>query len=507
MQRHLKEVDVRTRSVAQFARILGEAEMRRFVIDVSLPMVQRLAGRVIWQVNSTAVGGGVAEMLRPLVGYARGAGIDARWVTIGGSPEFFRITKRLHHALHGTRGDGSDFGDTERQVYEETLRRNAAELCSRVQPRDIVMLHDPQTAGLAPALARQGNLVIWRCHVGRDTPNEEVERAWRFLLPYLQHVKAYVFSRPAYVPEFCDHGKATIIQPSIDAFSVKNRELDETKIRTILVHVGLVEGPPPPSPDHGFERDDGTPARVEHRADVIRLGRAPTWETPLVVQVSRWDPLKDPVGVMRGFARLLERGERLGGAELVLAGPNVKAVADDPEGAVVLEEVMAAWRRLPHSVRDRIHLASLPTRDVDENAVIVNALQRHAHVIVQKSLQEGFGLTVTEAMWKRRPVVASAVGGIRDQIENGVSGILLDDPTDLERFGAALKQVINDRDYAHRLGEGACERIRQHFLGVRHLQQYAELIARLDSGEGTRHSIAGRRRPRRQAVRNPYERR
>jgi trehalose synthase len=481
--RRLKEVDVPTRSIGQFAQILGEAEMRRFLIDVSLPMVQHLAGRVVWQVNSTAVGGGVAEMLRPLVGYARGAGIDARWVTIGGSPAFFRMTKRLHHALHGTTGDGSDLGDTERQIYEETLRRNAAELLSRVRPRDVVMLHDPQTAGLAPALARQDNLVIWRCHIGRDTPNEEVERAWSFLHPYLQHVKAYVFSRPAYVPDFCDHGKATIIQPSIDAFSVKNRDLDETRIRTILVHVGLVEGPPPPNPDHGFERDDGTLARVEHRADVMRLGRAPTWETPLVVQVSRWDPLKDPVGVMRGFARLLERGERLGGANLVLAGPNVKAVADDPEGAMVLDEVVAAWRGLSHSVRARIHLVSLPTRDVDENAVIVNALQRHAHVIVQKSLQEGFGLTVTEAMWKGRPVIASAVGGIRDQIEHGLSGVLLDDPTDLERFGAALKQVIDDRDYARRLGQGACRRIQEHFLGVRHLQQYAELIARLDSGE------------------------
>ena len=129
------------------------------------------------------------------------------------------------------------------------------------------------------------------------------------------------------------------------------------------------------------------------------------------MQVSRWDPLKDPVGVLSGFAGLLERGEQLGGANLVLAGPDVKAVADDPEGAAVLQEVVDAWRALPDPVRDRIHLASLPSRDVDENAVVVNALQRHAHVIVQKSLQEGFGLTVTEAMWKGRPVIASAVGG------------------------------------------------------------------------------------------------
>jgi trehalose synthase len=286
-----------------------------------------------------------------------------------------------------------------------------------------------------------------------------VERGWEFLAPYLKEIPTFVFSREAYVPPNCDHGKSATIRPSIDAFSAKNRGLDEDSIRTILVHTGLVEGPPPSPPKHEFEREDGSPGRLEHRADVIRHGRPPSWETPLVVQVSRWDPLKDPVGVMRAFASLVD-GKAPSSAHLVLAGP--------------------AWRALPHAVRDKIHLASLPTADVEENAVIVNALQRHATVVVQKSLKEGFGLTVTEAMWKGRPVLASAVGGIQDQIEDGVSGVLLKDPTNLEEFATALRRLLEDPAWAERLGAAARDRVRDQFLGVRHLLEYARLIERLD---------------------------
>jgi trehalose synthase len=182
---------------------------------------------------------------------------------------------------------------------------------------------------------------------------------------------------------------------------------------------------------------------------------------------------------MRGFVELLE-GRSGDDVELVLAGPSTEGVADDPEGASVLEEVIATWRELPESLRERIHLASLPTDDVAENAAIVNALQRHASVIVQKSLHEGFGLTVTEAMWKGRPVVASAVGGIQDQIEDGVSGVLLEDPEDSSAFARDLAGVLDDPQRARRLGEAGRERVREHFLGVRHLLKYARLIERLD---------------------------
>jgi len=475
---HLTGVELGSQPLERFETVLEREELER-VLAAAAAARERLAGRVFWNVNTTAVGGGVAEMLQPLVRYARGAGIDARWYVIGGDDAFFRLTKRLHHALHGSRGDGSPLGEAERRVYEETLHENAQELGGCVQPGDVLLLHDPQTAGLAPAFLRAGAHVIWRCHIGSDTANEEVERGWRFLAPYLEDVPVFVFSRRAYVPEVCDHDKARIIRPSIDAFSPKNCELDEDQIRTILVHVGLVEGPPPSPPRHDYVRLDGSPGRVESRADVVRLGRAPAWDTPLVVQVSRWDPLKDHLGVMHGFAELLNGGPP-GRAHLVLAGPNVTAVADDPEGGRTLDEVVKAWRALPHHVRDAIDLVSLPVHDVQENAILVNALQRHAAVVVQKSLQEGFGLTVTEAMWKARPVIASAVGGIQDQIEDGVSGILLDDPTDRAAFGRALRHLLEHPEERERLGKAARERVRKHFLGVRHLLEYARLLEELD---------------------------
>lgn len=479
------EVPVGTQKLERFTPLLGE-EAVADTIQLAGTLRERLGSRVIWNINSTAAGGGVAEMLAVLLPYVRGAGIDARWLTIEGSAAFFRMTKRIHHALHGSRGDRSDLGTKERELFEATSTENAAEIAAVVRPNDVVILHDPQTAGLASHLIHAGALVMWRCHIGHDTSDPEVERGWNFLAPYLREVPAFIFSRRSYVPEQCDHGKAHIIPPSIDAFSPKNQELDDASVRAILTHVGLVDGPRGDG-EPVFCREDGSPGRVDHLADIVRLGPAPAWETPLVVQVSRWDPLKDPIGVMLGFAEMVERDDPCG-AELVLAGPNVHAVADDPEGAVVLDEVIDKWRELPHAVRQRIHIASLPMSDIEENAAIVNALQRHAAIVVQKSLREGFGLTVTEAMWKARPVVASAVGGIQDQVEDGVHGLLLKDPSDRAAFAAALRRLLDDPGYARRLGEKARQRVRQEFLGFHHLGKLARLLEELDRA----HETAGR---------------
>jgi len=473
----LQQVRVGVKPVELLRPLVGEDRIRE-TYRVLQETQRRMEGRIFWNVNSTRSGGGVAEMLRSVLGYVRALGIDTRWLVIEGTPEFFRITKRLHHALHGSRGDGSQLGERERAVYDQVLQANAEELLGLIRPRDFVFLHDPQTTGLVPHLMRSGAIVIWRCHVGGDKPNEEVGLGWSFLAPYLKDVAATVFSCNHYIPDCCDHGRSVVIPPSIDAFSAKNQELDDATVRAILVHTGLVEGPPGDgSPT--FLREDGSPGRVERHADVLRLGRAPTWETPLVVQVSRWDRLKDPAGVMQGFAQLID-GAAPAGAELVLAGPNVKAIVDDPEQAAVLDEVVAAWRRLSHSDRNRVHLAILPMRDVEENAAIVNALQRHAAVVVQKSLHEGFGLTVTEAMWKGRPIVASAVGGIQDQIVDGVHGLLLQDPSDTRALGAALGRILKDSDYAGQLGSNARQRVRDKYLVVRHLIQYAEMMERFD---------------------------
>jgi trehalose synthase len=367
------------------------------------------------------------------------------------------------------------FDEAGRAVYERVSAANAAELLSEVKSGDVVLLHDPQTLGLAPTLASCGAHVIWRCHVGADEPNDHFRAAYRFLAPYLKSVKTCVFTRAAYVPDELAGTNVHVVVPTIDPCSTKNRELTSEAARAILVHTGLFEGPPSDALPE-FTRSDGSVSRVDRAADVIRLGRAYSRDMALIVQISRWDRLKDHLGVLTGFARYVTNG---GVARLLLAGPNVNAVADDPEGAEVFNEVLAAYRALPHGVRVHVGLANLPMADAEENAAIVNALQREATVIVQKSLKEGFGLTVAEAMWKAKPVIASRVGGIQDQIEHGVSGILLDNPRDYDAFAAALKLLCADPPYAAMLGTNARARARERFLSLRSLYAYAELIGDL----------------------------
>jgi trehalose synthase len=200
----------------------------------------------------------------------------------------------------------------------------------------------------------------------------------------------------------------------------------------------------------------------------------------VVLQVSRWDRLKDPIGFLRIYAEHLTDREDV---HLVHAGPATNGVGDDPEGADVVEACAEVWRSFEPSVQERVHLLEVPMSDIDENAVIVNAMQCRADVVVQKSLEEGFGLTVAEAMWKSRPVVASRVGGIQDQIEHDRSGLLVDDPYDIAAFATAVRSLLDDPDRAARLGSAAHDRVCDHFLGPRQLEQYADLLVELAHGE------------------------
>jgi trehalose synthase len=479
MTLHPQEVSVPPLSPDSFREVLDSEEWIAF--EHGLARIRRLLeGRELWNINSTAAGGGVAEMLRFFVSYSRGAEIDMRWSVIAGTPAFFEVTKRIHNLLHGDRGDGGVLAERERTTYDEVIQENADALRAAIRPDDVVILHDPQTAGLVQHLKGDAAAVIWRSHVGAETPNELVHDAWHFLAPYLTEADACVFSRHAYVPEWANAKRTAVIQPSIDPLSPKNQELEPDVVRAILAHVGLIVDDAPGSAVPVFRRYDGSPGRVDHLCEVLSTGPPPSSRVPVVTQVSRWDRLKDPLGVMNGFA---EHGIDHSEAHLILAGPNVSGVADDPEGAIVLDETEAAWRTLPASKRARVHLACLPMADVDENAAIVNALQRQATVVVQKSIQEGFGLTVAEAMWKSRPVVASAVGGIHDQIEDGRNGVLLNDPLDLETFGSTVLDLLTDSRRARRMGRNAHERVRRHFLANRHALQYIELLASL-LGEG-----------------------
>jgi trehalose synthase len=468
----LLDVPVTTLHPDRFRGVLSPEGLARFEHTVARGR-ELLGGRTFWTVNSTARGGGVAEMLRSLVGYVRGAGLDMRWVVMEGDADFFRVTKRLHNRLHGA-DDGEPLGPAERDAYERCCARNADELAARIGSSDALLLHDPQTAGMVPRLAELGVPLIWRAHIGLDLPNEAAREAWRFLLPYVEPAGAYVFSRPAYAWEGLDPDRVTVIAPSIDAFSPKNQVMAFTSVTAVLRAAGMAAD----QHHHSravFERLDGTTARVSRRARMIEE-HALRLDTPLVAQVSRWDRLKDPLGVLAGFAEHVHAEDE--DPHLVLAGPDVAAVADDPEGAEVLAEVEATWHGLSRAVRRRVHLALLPMEDPDENAVMVNALQRRADVVVQKSLAEGFGLTVAEAMWKGRPVVASRVGGIQDQIEDGRTGFLVES-TDLAAFGARVSELLLDPHEAARMGEAAQARVRDHFLGARHLGQYVELLERI----------------------------
>jgi trehalose synthase len=442
--------------------VIGEKRLAR-LLELASRTRERLDGRRVVNVNSTATGGGVAELLHVLLGYARGAGIATEWDVVEADPAFFAITKRIHNRLYGTQGDGGRLGEAERRYYEETLARNARAVLASVRPQDVVIVHDPQPAGLIPVLLERGALVVWRCHVGIDRSNEWTEQAWSFLRPYVEPARAHVFSRAEFAPSFVATETLAVIAPSIDPFAAKNTALARGRRLEILGDTGLLASAGPCGP------------RVR-RAEVVREGPAPAADAPIVVQISRWDHLKDMAGVLGGFVQAVPRAS---GASLVLAGPAFAGVADDPESGVIWTEIVDQWKGLSSVDRARVHLALVPMEDPLENALVINALQRHAAVVVQKSLAEGFGLTVAEAMWKSRAVVGSAVGGIADQLVDGVSGVLLDDPRDLTAFGNALAKLLRDPEERRRLGRNARRRASTHFLPDRHLRDYALLLERI----------------------------
>lgn len=466
----MDEIAIAPRSVDLFAQVLGVDRLTQFsgVMDLAR---EHLAGRTLWHVNSTPEGGGVAEMLHSILGYPLDAGISIRWLVIDGNEAFFEVTKRMHHLLHGRPGDHGPLGPAEKRIYDSALAADASRLADLIQPGDPIILHDPQTLGLAPALQRAGAHVVWICHIGADQANQYTRTAWQFLARYIAHTDHQVFSRPQYAWPRLQPARVATIPPCIDAFSPKNQMLDDRKVAAILDAAAIIPTRTD-SAQAAFTRQDQTRGRVTNRASMIEDEPLPA-AAPLVTQISRWDPLKDHLGVLTGFCT---HGPTDADAHLVLAGPDPQAISDDPEGRQTLTELQAARDALDPATRRRVHIARLPMADIDENAAIVNALQRRADVVVQKSLAEGFGLTVAEAMWKERPTVASRVGGIQDQIEPDLSGLLVE-PTDLAQFGATLSMLLTDRDTAASLGRAAHQRVCREYLAPHHLERILYLIA------------------------------
>jgi trehalose synthase len=329
-----------------------------------------LAGRTVWNLSSTARGGGVAEMLRTVLPYWRAGGVDARWLVIRTEPQYFRLTKRLHNMLHGA-GTQRPLGLRDRALYERVARSLAPDVLDRVRPGDVVIVHDPQPAGLIPLLERSGAHVVWRCHVGADVPTDTTAEAWRFLLPYVAPAGIHLFTRDAFIPEVLDRSRTGVLSPAIDPCSPKNQAMEIAVADAVLRGCGLVH-----AEGRGAVAAREVPlaagghALMGRRCRVSREGDPPALEEArLVVALSRWDRLKDQIGIMRGFAGNVFDPR----ARLIVAGPAVTAVADDPEGREVQREVHAAWRALPWEARRRIDLAVLPMADLDENALIVRA--------------------------------------------------------------------------------------------------------------------------------------
>ena len=452
----------------RYEEAIGDPERWRELTDAAARLRSGLEGRALWNVTATAEGG-IAELVRSDTAVARGIGIDARWEVVEDSPEFFALARRIHNDLHGQPSSSRSYSGADHELYDETLKRTAADLQERFMPGDVVVLHGPPTAGLVAAALDAGAHPVWRCHVGLDSPNDVARRAWEFLDRYVSGAEAYVFSRRQFVWDRIDPQDAFVVPPTLDVLSPKNRELDPAVVAAILARTGIE--PDGPTGDTGFVRLDGTPGRVDRAVDMVEVAPLPTG-APLVAHISQWNRLKAPHNVIDVFARHVPADL---GAHLIVAGPKLGGMSDEPERVDVYAETLAKWRALPPETQARTHLARIPMDDTDEAAAIVNVLQRRANVVLQKSRGEGFGMTVLEAAWKGRPVVCSRVGGLQDHVIDGVTGYLVE-PGDYAAGGAAISRLLADPELARRMGAAGHENVRANHLTPGTLPQWASVV-------------------------------
>jgi trehalose synthase len=405
--------------IEEYQRIVGSD-----VIEQLYQLAEPLKGLRVVHVNSTRVGGGVAEILTKLVPLSNALGLDASWEVITGRDEFYQCTKAFHNALQGNH---VTIPKALLKAYEEVNAANAEVLRPALQDADIVFIHDPQPAPLITHFPERKGKWIWRCHIDASKPYRPV---WKYLRNFTARYDASIFSIASFAQPMPN--PICLIPPSIDPLSDKNMDLSDGEIDTVCRQ-------------HGIDRERRT-----------------------ILQVSRFDRFKDPLGVIEAY-RLAKRFAH--DLQLVLAGGSAD---DDPEGAAVLTEVYAAAAEDPD-----IHILMLPA---DANRVI-NALQRAADIVIQKSLREGFGLTVTEALWKGKPVIGGNTGGIRLQVINHHTGFLVDTP---EGAAYRIRYLFHYRDQLKEMGLKGKEFVRENFLLTRHLRDHLALILGLRSGGSER---------------------
>ncbi|MCL7960293.1 MAG: glycosyltransferase [marine benthic group bacterium] len=451
----------------------------------------KLKGRKIWMVNSTAQGGGVAEMLPTMITLLRDLGFPTEWAVIESSePAFFDLTKQIHNMIHG---EGSpELPAGARELFERENASNAAFLTERIKPGDILIVHDPQPSALAGMIREQVDvLALWRCHIGLDLENASTRAAWDFLAPFLEAYEHGVFSTTAYVPEAFTH-RASVITPAIDPLGDKNRELHFHKVVGILTNSALVRSPsplvPPPYDDVVNRLQGDGSFRPANMWDNIGL-----LSRPIITQVSRWDRLKGWRPLMEAFVELKRRfvngddaeqdwayRRRLDLVRLVLAGPDPESIQDDPEGQEVIEDLHAAYLSLSPEMQDDIAMVTLPMSSRRRNALIVNALQRASTIVVQNSLREGFGLTVTEAMWKRIPILTnSRACGPRHQVRDGVDGCLVSNPEDSGELAAMMSEMLGHHRNRDLWGLSAQRRVHSEYLVFNQVSAWLRLLGRL----------------------------
>lgn len=430
---------------------------------------ERLDGRTAWHVSDHSTRGGVAELLNAVIPGFQGEGLATRWSVPQTGSAFRQVTKALYYQLCGVAppsGGGILAGG--RQVYERTCRAAAAELVAKAGRRSVVILHDHQTAGLLPYLREAGCTVLWQSHTGTPLCWEPAAEAWEFLRTYLSAAHGFVTSHSGVLPSGLPDVPHHVVDPSINPLSLKNLSIQPGDLPAQLIsRADLVEGPA----DGGGSTGALADLLVRQPVQVVRGGGPVPAGAPLVTQVSRWDRVKDVPGVMRGFA---EHVDPAFGAHLMLVGPDP---GRDRESSRVFAECCEAWTRLGRR-RHRVHLVRVPVTHPTEHALIINVIQHCSTVVVQKSLAEGFGLTVSEAAWKGRPVVASPVGGLQHQIDHGRTGVLLSDVADLRGLGQELNRLLADPGYAEELGINGRRRVRQRFLTDSSLLGFAHVLAR-----------------------------
>ena len=384
------------------------------VIDELRVLADRARHLSLQNVNSTPVGGGVAEILTKMIPLMRELGVNATWDVIKGDQKFFNVTKAFHNALHG---EEEVITEEMLDTFRATTEMNLKEFQFT---GDVVWIHDPQPAGLVERKNEVGRHWVWRCHIDVSSPQQNV---WKFLREYVEKYDASIFSMPDFsqrlrIPQY-------MVCPSIDPLSDKNKDLPESQVAEVL---------------------------AKYKLDP---------ERPILTQISRYDRLKDPLGVIAAYKMVRRRRD----CQLVLAGGGAD---DDPEGAQVLREVQEAAGSDPD-----IHVLLLPPFSDLE----INALVRGSTIVLQKSLREGFGLTVTEALWKRKPVIGGAVGGIRIQLINGVTGYLVHSP---EGAAQRILQLLDDKKLCRQIGENGYLHVKQNFLLTRNVRDYLLVMLALE---------------------------